>query len=84
MNGKEGEGTRMMMRKEGEGTRMMISTTLATTPVAWVATHPTACRRLRGARAYDTGLCVYTGISERGWNKLTFPSLPLGLVSTYS
>jgi len=24
MNGKEGEGTRKMMRKEGEGTRMMM------------------------------------------------------------
>ena len=70
MNGKEGEGTRMM-------------TTLATTPVAWAATHPTACRRLRGARAYDTGLPVDSGIWERGCNKLTFPSLPLGLVSTY-
>ena len=48
-------------------------TTLATTPVAWAATHPTACRRLRGARAYDTGLSVYSGIGERGCNKLTFP-----------
>ena len=45
-------------------------------------TPPTACRRLRSARAYDTGLSVYSGMWERGCNKLIFTSLPLGLVST--